>query len=383
MSSHDDASRPSESLSAGKPPRSQSVPGPSATGQAAPATPQPATPQPAATQPAATPSAATQPAAPRSRGPAPTEPLPPSVAAGLRHGTVYQLTQDLVSLPESLKLRNVEWGVLFAVTGEHTVAQISDHFGLEAGEQKNIFGRLLAEGLIAEREVSYGEYLRAASTVRDDKPQTLARFLRAGVTFGPVSRMRRAAERTPSSGQPVVSTSAESTKPAASGATAAAHAPGETELLQTRAIPTFSREQLETFEPLQHPVPPPAAPQATPAATSASTTQSPQPPAHAAATTGGALYGAPPQPPERPRQLSLKRVMQFILDRAPDLNAGQLDIYRVFIRVNTKLLRRNGINTLRFEEDRLITDAELQAAITASVEKTLGLTCPQNVYLAA
>ena len=291
------------------------------------------------------------------------------MAAGLRHGTVYQLTQDLVSLPGSLKLRNIEWGVLFAVTGEHTVAQISDHFGLEAGEQKNIFGRLLAEGLIAERETSYGEYLRATATIRDEQPKTLARFLRAGVTFGPVSRMRRAAKRTAGS-SPASEIATVPTPPVAHHKAHTMLAPDETELLRTRAVPTFSREQLEAFEPLQQP----ATPQAQPPLSLAQTT-----------ATGSAVYGTPPLPPapEQPRQLSLKRVMQFILDRAPDLNAGQLDIYRVFIRVNTKLLRRNGINTLRFEEDRLITDAELQSAITASVEKTLGLTCPQDVYLAA
>jgi hypothetical protein len=73
--------------------------------------------------------------------------------------------------------------------------------------------------------------------------------------------------------------------------------------------------------------------------------------------------------------------MQFILDRATDLTAGQLDVYRVFIRVNTGLLKRNGITTLRFQDDRLIQDPELQEAITQSVEKTLGLQCPREVYV--
>ncbi len=64
--------------------------------------------------------------------------------------------------------------------------------------------------------------------------------------------------------------------------------------------------------------------------------------------------------------------MQHILARAGDQQAGQLDIYRVFIRINTKLLQRSGITTLRFQDDRLIEDPELQQAIAASVEKALG-----------
>ncbi|MEO1368278.1 MAG: hypothetical protein AAFX50_13985 [Acidobacteriota bacterium] len=312
--------------------------------------------------------------------PSPTPPRDP------RPGTVFQLARDLVDLPEALTLRNLEWGVLFAVTGEHTVAQIGEHFGLDADESATIFKRLISEGLIVEREVSYGEYLRATATLRDDEPRTLARFLRAGVTFGPLARVAGVGEAArprpaaPSRGTVPSAAASSAAAPSAPAppATSPASAPsspaastvpsGEAEIHQTRAVPTFSRDELSRFEPLAQP---PAVP----------------------SPAGPALRGTPPLPLPAPapgepraaagRPLSLKRVMQFILDRAPDLNAGQLDIYRVFIRVNTKLLRRNGINTLRFEEDRLITDDELQRAITASVEKTLGLPCPQEVFLAA
>jgi hypothetical protein len=51
------------------------------------------------------------------------------------------------------------------------------------------------------------------------------------------------------------------------------------------------------------------------------------------------------------------------------------------IRVDTRLLIRNGITTLRFQDDRLISDPELQQAITSNVEKILGLECPQTVYV--
>ena len=73
--------------------------------------------------------------------------------------------------------------------------------------------------------------------------------------------------------------------------------------------------------------------------------------------------------------------MQFILSRANDPTSGQLDIYRVFIRVNTRLLKRKGITTLRFSEDRLIADPELQQAIASSVRKSLGVNCPSQVFV--
>ena len=77
----------------------------------------------------------------------------------------------------------------------------------------------------------------------------------------------------------------------------------------------------------------------------------------------------------------MKALMRFIIDRAQDPTSGQLDIYRVFIRVDTHLLKRNGITSLRFTEDRLIADPELQQAITASVRKSLGVSCPNQVFV--
>ena len=73
--------------------------------------------------------------------------------------------------------------------------------------------------------------------------------------------------------------------------------------------------------------------------------------------------------------------MQHILHRAPDPTAGQLDVYRVFIRVDTGLLRRNGITTLRFRDDHLVSDPELQEALVSSLQSTLGISCPGHIYV--
>lgn len=81
------------------------------------------------------------------------------------------------------------------------------------------------------------------------------------------------------------------------------------------------------------------------------------------------------------RKLSLRALMNLIERQAGSREAAQLDIYRVFVRVDTLLLKRNGIETLRFAEDRLISDPELEQALVRSVKKTLGLDCPEDMWV--
>ena len=82
------------------------------------------------------------------------------------------------------------------------------------------------------------------------------------------------------------------------------------------------------------------------------------------------------------RKLNLKAVMNFIASQVGgDVNAGQLAVYRVFMRVDTKLLKRNGITSLRFQEDRIVSDAELEEAILGSTRKALGVGCPDDVFV--
>lgn len=267
-------------------------------------------------------------------------PVPAAPPARSQATVVYQLRRSLAELPEGLRLRNREWGILFAVTGEHSCAQIGQALGLTADERDRIFSRLATLGLIEERPLSYGEYLRALSSWNDEEPRPLAAFLRGGqampgvVAAGPVPPVAQERPRPPV--PPVVT--------------------ADSDLNITRALPTYNRQQLlETaaqealspaFLPLDTPVAPPK-------------------------TTPGSRRGA----------LSIKALMQLILGKASDVQTGQLDIYRVFIRINTKLLQKNGITTLRFQEDRLIDDPELQQAITSNVQKVLGFPCPPEVFV--
>lgn len=227
-------------------------------------------------------------------------------------GVVYRLVRELSEIPHDLKLRNVEWGVLMSITGEHPAGLIGKSFDLDQNERRGVFARLLETGLIEEQPVTWREYLRAnalsAGPSGDDRRNDLRTFLRAGVTL------------------PAPSVGTEPSDP--------------------------DRRQRELTRPVRtQPVPMAFTPLET------------------------------PRPEARRKRLSLKVLMRHILDRAPDANSGQLDVYRVFIRVDTKLLKRSGIDTLRFEDDREVDDPELQQAIGRSLERTLGMSVPADAFV--
>lgn len=79
--------------------------------------------------------------------------------------------------------------------------------------------------------------------------------------------------------------------------------------------------------------------------------------------------------------LSLRALLQTLLDHAATPDAGQLDVYRTFLRVEPQLLQRNGITTLRLEDDRVVRDPELVRAIAASARQTLGMDLPAAVFV--
>jgi hypothetical protein len=243
---------------------------------------------------------------------------------------VYGLALAVDQLPADLRLHSLEWGVLFAVTGRHTVAQIGSHLGLAPAVRDGAFARLLELGLLAERPLSAGEYLRAAATV-DGDPVNLAGFLRAGLAGPPINPET----------DPVTEPG---TEPGTGIDTPPAAPPPEP------AAPASDLD-LDGFEPLALP-------------------------------EEEIDMAIPDLPiPAAPPVLSLRAVMRFVSEQSGDADAGQLDIYRAFVRVNPQLLRRNGITTLRFEEDRLLTDLDLQQALLSSVEHVVGRSCPPEVFV--
>lgn len=106
------------------------------------------------------------------------------------------------------------------------------------------------------------------------------------------------------------------------------------------------------------------------------------PEAPAAAKPGPPAPVFTPLPPPPPaKTMSLLSVIRFIQEQNRDKTAGQLAVYRVFMGVDTRLLKKNGIQSLRFQDDRLITDHELQQSISENVSRALRKNLPQNVYL--
>jgi hypothetical protein len=221
---------------------------------------------------------------------------------------VYGLEVTIEQLPADLRLNSLEWGVLFAITGRHTMAQIGASLELPDADRDRVFRKLLELGLIAERPLNVREYLRAASTVGGE-PRTLASYLSGGIA-GPDA-------------EPVVE----------------------------------KKEETNGFEPL------------------------PLPPLPGEEVEEDLEMILTDMPNSRPSALSLRAVMRFITTQANGNDAGQLDVYRTFVRVPPQLLQRNGITTLRFEDDRLVSDPDLQQAILTSVQHVLGRPCPPDVFV--
>jgi len=93
---------------------------------------------------------------------------------------------------------------------------------------------------------------------------------------------------------------------------------------------------------------------------------------------------SPLQKPSAPvptvRSMSLQSVIQFILNQTSDPTAGHLATYQIFMGIDTQLLKRNGITSLRFQDDRFITDEALQDAIAQNILKILRVPCPEAVF---
>lgn len=362
----------------------------------------------------------------------------------MREGTIFQLAVKPKDFPAGLRLRNLEWGVLFAVDGTTPVGQLRRAFALGEEEIGAICTLLLEKGLIREREVSLTEYMAAQTSANGKQSQTLLELLQGGTALramtseigrGGASHLpgqSLAAGGTPSAMQGAKITPMPVPPPlppeafdqAKGGGESASGSPEDVRSTPAaqqnghggvngfastpdayRHTPNGAGASAATLPqaaaalaalaeaPADAPVTPaiiPFTPLHTVSATNtadSSSTVTIMPNAsvngsnpRVEQTVTGPVSGAPQQGARRMR-LSLKNVVEFVLGRAPDLNAGHLDVYRIFIRVNTQLLKRNGIHSLRFEEDRIITDAELQEAILNSVQKTLGVSCPREVFI--
>ena len=252
------------------------------------------------------------------------------MSRGFSAAAVFARAVAVESLPADLRLVSLDWGVYFAIDGRRTAAQIGEALEVAPAERDAAIARLVERGLLAERALSAGEYLRAAATLPGEA-RTLGEFLTASLG----SLVAEPAAPEPATPGPYVPE------------------PAAPEPSPEPAAEPLSPEPLDEFVPLPLPEP----------EDTMSISPSPD------------LRPAPP--------LSLRAVMRFVVDQAPDADAGQLDVYRAFVRLDPQLLRRNGITTLRFEEDRLLTDPDLKRALLRSVEQVVGRSCPPEVFVAA
>jgi hypothetical protein len=242
---------------------------------------------------------------------------------------VFALARAPEDLPHDLRLPSAAWGVLFSVTGRHTVAQIGAALGMERAPLEEALAALLERGLVVERALSLAEYLAAAASLDGAAPVNLGSFLRArgGEIHGP-------SDPAPAPRGAAI--------PAAQGSSADdARLAGDGLGASFDELP-FEPLPLDAPEDSVMPAPPPAAPA---------------------------------------RALSLRGLIDALIAHAGTTDGGQLDVYRTFLRVEPALLRRNGITTLRMEDDRVVRDPELVAAIVASAAETLGGAVPESVYV--
>lgn len=265
---------------------------------------------------------------------------------------VYRRAKEPHELPAGLRLRSLEWALYFAVTGKHTAAELGRHLRADSAERDGALSRLLGLALIDEQELDASEYVRALAVTRDSDDKTLREFLIGAVQPATtrVTNEGSEAPREPQQTEGGKSTTRRVVQPLTAGAS-------RTPLREVSDMTvTAPRATLRPARPVQ----PAFGFQPLPSPTDDAKEKRPM--------TGS-------------RRLSLRALMNLIERQASSREAGQLDIYRVFVRVDTLLLKRNGIETLRFTDDRLVSDPELEQALVGSVKKTLGLNCPESVWV--
>lgn len=220
----------------------------------------------------------------------------------------------------ALRLFAADWALLLNCNGRDTVARLCGTLGLEVEAGRRAAWRLLDRGLIVECELTAAQYLAATAAAAPEAGETtlLALLQRGGLSLA-AEPAAASSEPRPDSPTPV----------------------------------PFAAAQL----------------QPAPAAVGA------PPPFRPLGVRGSA-------PAELPRGLSLKELMAFVIGRARSREQGQLDVYRVFLRVRRDALERSGITTLRFDEDRVVRDPELLDSIREAVESVLGVSVPPSLWVA-
>jgi hypothetical protein len=268
------------------------------------------------------------------------------VSSSVLPEVVYRRAKQRQELPDDLRLRAIEWALYFAVDGKQTAAELGRQLRAEIVDRDTALTRLADFNLIEEQPLDASEYVRALAAAGDREERSLREY--------PIS----AAWPAPTTGQ------AEAPPPPERSGGESAPVFRVVPSLPAGSPPSLLREVTDTVH--------------------RSTLRQ--------GRTAQPAFGFKPLPIPNDetkekrsmsgsRRLSLRALMNLIERQADSREAGQLDIYRVFVRVDTLLLKRNGIETLRFTDDRLVSDPELEQALIRSVKKTLGVTCPESIWV--
>ena len=75
---------------------------------------------------------------------------------------VYQISPNFETYAHDLKLRTLEWRVLFAIDGYRTVREICKQLNLDEDQAREMFGKLSLLNLIQEEEISLADFLQRA-----------------------------------------------------------------------------------------------------------------------------------------------------------------------------------------------------------------------------
>ncbi len=235
---------------------------------------------------------------------------------------VYEPTPD-AGREEGLRLLPAEWGLLRAADGRRCALELAADLRLDPPETTAALATLEQRGLVRQSPVTLENYVRIAAAVRGfaGEPIALSTFL-AGHGDQPPH---------PEATEPVVPP---------------AQVPSRHES-RGEPLPAFGAR-----------VPRPAnAPAFRPLAPALSQQKG-------------------------PRSLSIGALIRSITNRYGDPTSGQLAVYRVFMGIPTTLLRREGIHTLRFDEERFVKDPELIDSLQTAVKKNIGSDIPEEIYVA-
>lgn len=233
--------------------------------------------------------------------------------------SVYRRAVEPDGLAPDVRLVALEWALYFAVDGTRTVAELGRQFRADAADRDRAMARLASRGLIVEHPLTAVEYVHALAAAGDREERSMREFLIRAASPSTSSKVARPEANVMTADKPP------------SPPEPLLRTPRPVAPLAFRPLPPLERKEERTMAPT--------------------------------------------------RKLSLRALMEVIERKAGSREAGQFDIYRVLIKVDTLLLKRSGIDTLRFTEDRLISDPELEEAIVRSLKKTLGIDCPNEVWV--